>query len=141
MSKFFSAICLLLTFSGISDATEQPIYAYMIYYNNACAYPVQVTVHHYSTVVLLGETLSKKQNLKAGESASIFEGSTTDDDIQTALSADYKLEINAAGKTISLNKSQFLKVLKKSDFGIIKCGIFCRTYRFSGTINDSSLCP
>jgi hypothetical protein len=87
------------------------------------------------------DMLIKEEDLKAGETTSVFDSFSSYKDVKTTLPDDYKLEINAEGKTISLDKKEFLRALKKSDFSREKCGFMCRTYSFSGTINDPSLCP
>ncbi|MDR2924557.1 MAG: hypothetical protein LBU76_01135 [Azoarcus sp.] len=121
--------------------TAQVIYNYDVSLRNVCAYPVQITAFQYLTPKLPDEMQIKKLYLETGKSVSVFEGSNLPENIQEVVPDDYKLEISANGKTLSLDKAHFLEILKKSDYSREKCGIFCRTDYFSGTIKNPSLCP
>ncbi|MDR2924359.1 MAG: hypothetical protein LBU76_00095 [Azoarcus sp.] len=139
MIRFPSFLCTILLASSFSAQSAQPWYSFDIYFRNICIYPVQLVVHHYSNAESLNEVLY--QHLNKNETAEVFTYLQSIDDIQYVVPDNYKLEISANGKTLSLDKARFLEVLKKSDYSEEKCGFFCRTGTFSGTIKDPSLCP
>ena len=137
MAKFFSLFCISIM--AISTAgCEQDRYAYIATFFNACTYPVQVTVSHYSNLKSLdnstnglvkpGEFFSTDPVLQMIEYA--------EQDIQDTIANNYKLEISANGRTISLDKAGFLKVLEDA-----KLDHPAFTTLYGWTINDSKLCP
>jgi hypothetical protein len=129
MSAFCSAV----------HASPQRPYGFKISLYNTCLSPIKITASHYRPKGWEG--LGIEELLNSSESVLIFLGVHGSSDIEYILPDDYRLEISANGKTLILDKTRFLEVLKKSDYSEEKCGFFCRTGTFSGTIKDPSLCP
>ena len=140
MNRFFLLFLLMLA------GCQPERYSVAISFRNSCAYPVRIYAFPYLNESSdKTETFIKEQNLEPGETALVFFSgnmSNSKESIQRVLADDYKLEISANGKTISLDKAQFLKVLKKSNYSREKGAcIICTSRRFSGTISTPSLCP
>jgi len=143
MNKCLIQFCILMgSFCSTACASPQPLYGFKISLHNACTYPVQIAVFHFRLKgISLNETLTMEELLNPNESTRVFHGVYGSLEIKHALPDDYRLEISANGKTLSLNKTQFLEILKKSDYSRENCGIFCTSNTFLGTISDPSLCP
>ncbi|MDR2925320.1 MAG: hypothetical protein LBU76_05155 [Azoarcus sp.] len=129
MSVFYSSVCI----------SQQGFYGFSVSLYNMCPHTVQITSSHYRPKG--DEILSIEKLLTPNESTIIFLGIDGSPKIKRALPNDYKLEISTNGKTLSLDKDRFLEILKKSGYSEEKCGFFCRTGTFLGTIKAPSLCP
>jgi len=107
---------------------------------NKCSYPVEITVsQHFSTYpkpLDSSVTYIKKANLEVAQDTEIFSGFALPDGIHKNVPDDFRLEISANDKTVSLDKAQFVEALKKIEY-------FDREYeeRLFGIIADPSLCP
>jgi hypothetical protein len=134
MGTFCSPVC----------AASEADYTFKVSFYNVCTSPVQIIASHYREKggwMPSDEPLGVEKLLNPNESTLFFLGGFPSPEIKHTLPDDYKLEISANGKTLSLDKARFLEILKKSDYSREKCGIICRTFTFSGTIKDPSLCP
>ncbi|MDR1848945.1 MAG: hypothetical protein LBQ75_02785 [Zoogloeaceae bacterium] len=134
MNRLFLLFCLLML-----AGCEQETYWFYVSFRNVCAYPVHITAYRNSNVFPSDEILDRYL-LESNDSVTVFHRVEWSDEIHVP--DDYKLEISVNGKTISLDKAQFLEVLKKSDYSREKGAcIICTSNRFSGTISTPSLCP
>lgn len=158
MNKLFSLLGVLIMVISASGCVQQPPNYFRADFSNACDYPVRVTASRYSSSGSLAKrtknglleqnllwqtdnsSLANRTNdglLEPGQTLNwVLDMSRDTCKIENAVLDDYKLEINANGKTISLDKASFLKVLKnaKSDHDA-----FTRIYLW--TISDPKLCP
>ena len=138
MNKIFSLLCILITASSISGCAQQ-LYAYRAAFFNACTYPVQVTVSHYSNLDSLANSradgLVEPRQIFAPDPVLLMTDGVKRD-VKYAIADNYKLEISANGKTISLDKAGFLKVLEDAK---LDHSFFTTVYEW--TINDPKLCP
>ena len=136
MAKLFSQLCVLITVISISGCVQQLPYSLRADFLNACDYPVQVTASRYSNLDSLNN--SRTVGLVEPKQTLNWVLAMTDDtcEVQNAVSDNYKLEISANDKTISLDKAGFLKILKNAK---LDHSAFTRIYRW--TISDPKLCP
>jgi hypothetical protein len=95
-------------------------------------------------LLVMWEEGNPRGNPDRGKSVTVFSGfsySADSTEIQKIVPDGYMPEISANGKTISLDKAEFLKAVKRSDYGRERRWLIFTTAYFYGTISDSSLCP
>jgi hypothetical protein len=135
MSKFLIRFCVLTSvFCSIAHASPQTIYTFSVDLHNACGYPVQVSATHYFDRISLADS-KMNQRLEPDATTWVLSIGSTNDDVQRSIPENYKLEMRVNNKTISLDKTQFLIVLKKAKYQPFDYAMF------HWIISDPSLCP
>ena len=123
---------LLLCSFIVVGCSAQPKTAFIANFENACAYPVEVSVRNYSN----GKApFSPDQLLVAGESVEVLSHISFSESIEKSLPSDYRLDIVAHGQSITLDKDRFLAQLAHSP--IKHKGRAISIW----TIHDQALCP
>ncbi|MDR0701798.1 MAG: hypothetical protein LBF61_05205 [Azoarcus sp.] len=135
-----SGVLIALMLSA--HATPQELYWHRVHFRNACSYPVQITVYSFNNSDEMDKT--KQKNLQPGEVATyVLIIVNLTDKVELIIPEDYKMEIVAADKSISLDKAQFIKVLQKTpSHARFWHYIYNEGDPFhEWTISDPSLCP
>jgi hypothetical protein len=126
-------IFFFVTFAGESYGTPQRPYDYRVDFYNVCGYPVQISAFHHSNIESLDA--SDSWSLKPEELATrVLDNLDFTNRVHLTIPENYRLEISADGKTISLDKTQFLEVLERTP----REGDLLYP---EWTIKDPSLCP
>lgn len=134
MKKQFIFGCSFFLFG----CTTPPIIGYLTELQNACNYPVQVTVAKYTHPLLLEQKLESGdralvlQIICADERSFLFSGLKK---LKKCFPKDYTITINAGNKQHILDDEDFLKALEKTK--ITKHGGSI----YHWVIKDPSLCP
>lgn len=122
---------LLCSFITVG-CSAQPKTAYIVHFENACAYPVEVSVHEYSNAKA---PFVPGQRLGAGESVEVLSHVSFDESIEKSLPSGYRLDIAANGESLMLDREGFLGQLAHSP--IERKGRSISIWR----IRDTALCP
>ncbi|MDH1263868.1 hypothetical protein [Pseudomonas sp. GD03944] len=123
---------LLLFLPTVSGCSAQPKKVFVANFENACSYPVEVSAHKYSNGKL---PFAATQTAAAGEPLEVLSHINFGSTLDASLLNDYRLEIKAHDKSISLDKEHFLTQLSRSSAE--KRGNAIATW----TIHDTTLCP
>ena len=120
----------ILTLAGCT----QPIpYIFYADFRNSCDYPVQVTALNYTysdnAEEYTNDTARLNRLLASGETVGVLHFNAFGNDVQRLTPDNYSLVISAKGNQRTLDKAQFLRVIRKANDG---------NYWI---INDQSLCP
>ncbi|SFP09644.1 hypothetical protein SAMN05216601_105240 [Ectopseudomonas composti] len=122
---------LLCSFIAVG-CSAQPKTAFIVHFENACAYPVEVSVHEYSNAKA---PFVPGQRLDAGGSVEVLSHISFDESIDKSLPAGYRLDIAANGESIMLDRGGFLGQLAHSP--VERKGRAINIW----TIHDTALCP
>jgi hypothetical protein len=141
MSKF---LFLLLLIFSVNVHADMPMSAYSANLKNVCGYPIRVSANDEFGAVELNQVLNDGEvvdvlNFNCSNGRGIFTiGAFVSaiNELKGCLPESYVLEISANNDRITLNKTQFLSVLKRSE--LISSGNYT-VYDFE--ISDPSLCP
>ncbi|WP_143479604.1 hypothetical protein [Aquipseudomonas alcaligenes] len=98
----------------MAGCTAQEKYVYIVDFYNECSYAVGIDVNEYSNAKT---PLHLVKTLQPGESIEVLSYISFSDDLISGFPDNYKLEISANQKKITLNKPEFIAALEESSIG------------------------
>lgn len=128
MTKPFALLCLLV----LGGCSAQSKTVFIADFENACAYPINITAHEYSNAK---EPFVQDKRLAPGEAAEVLSYISFNDELENSFPDTYRLEISAHGRSHSLDKPRFLEQLERSQHE--RKGNAIHSWK----ISDTTLCP
>ncbi|SDP95074.1 hypothetical protein [Ectopseudomonas guguanensis] len=112
--------------------SAQPKTVHIVDFENVCNYPVEISVREYSN----GKgPFAPGQSLAAGESVEVLSYISFSERLEESIPDAYRLDIEAQGKSVVLDKESFLAQLTRSS--VERKGHTPVIWK----IRDTTLCP